>query len=88
MRPLDPAVDFLAVATGPDGRIYATGGFDGQVRSDRVSAFDAATGWWWVPSLMAKRDSHAAATGGDGRVYVLGGFVAGAATSTVEAFKP
>src|ERR1700722_10261996 len=40
------ARDSVAAATGPDGRIYAIGGFDGSNHLDRVEAYDVATNTW------------------------------------------
>ena len=80
----------LAAATGPDGSIYAIGGYlvSGAGTSE-VDAYDPTTNTWvTVASLPAPRDYLAAATGRDGRVYAIGGLINGSITSEVDAYLP
>ena len=63
----------LAAATGPDGRIYAIGGFDPFSTRD-VDAYDPSTGQWsQLGEGFPDTGWLAAATGTDGRIYAFGG---------------
>jgi N-acetylneuraminic acid mutarotase len=82
---------YLAAAMGPDGRIFAIGGFqegDGK-RLNTVEAYDTKTNsWTTVASMTTARNAHAAATGPDGRIYAIGGSTVGGTPNTVEAYNP
>ena len=81
------ARDSLAAATGPDGRIYAIGGFDGSNHLDRVEAYDVATNTWSTEApLPVARGNLPVATGPDGRIYAIGGLTDSGATSEVDAY--
>jgi kelch-like protein 18 len=70
----------LAAATGPDGRIYAIGGYDGSGDVASVEAYDPNTDTWsFVASMNYARSAHAATTGLDGTIYSIGGDGAGVA---------
>ncbi|MBS1824016.1 MAG: hypothetical protein JST93_01725 [Acidobacteria bacterium] len=89
--PLPATRYFHAAATGPDGRMYVTGGvLQGNPKpSGSVSQFDPATGQWSAAPGMGPRARHAAVTGCDGRIYVIGGYAwAGSGTPgvTVESY--
>jgi N-acetylneuraminic acid mutarotase len=81
------ARDSVAAATGPDGRIYAIGGFDGSNHLDRVEAYDVATNTWSTEApLPVARGNLPVATGPDGRIYAIGGLTDTGATSEVDAY--
>jgi len=79
----------LAAATGPDGRIYAIGGWlNGGVLTSEVDAYDPATNTWTaVASLPTARYILAAATGPDGKIYAIGG-LGNAIINEVDAYDP
>jgi len=91
----------LAAVTGPDGRIYALGGYRGN-RSTKspplatVEAYSPATNTWQTLASMAKpRESFGAVVGVDGRIYVIGGLTGSGvaypsrvALASVEAYTP
>jgi N-acetylneuraminic acid mutarotase len=82
----------LAAVTGPDGLIYAIGGFAGNPIAN-VDAYDPATDTWTSKAPMhSTRTWHAAVLGPDGLIYAIGGatFIAGtgpAAVSSMETFN-
>ncbi len=71
-----------AMATGPDGRIYAIGGtneFQSTLIAS-VEAYDTLTNTWTeveVTSLPSGRFGLGAVTGADGHIYAFGGFAGG-----------
>jgi N-acetylneuraminic acid mutarotase len=91
VAPMPTARIALAAATGPDGRIYAIGGFNG-VALNTVEAYRPRTNTWsTVASMPTARIALAAATGPDGRIYAIGGWNqpgADNSLSTVEAYTP
>lgn len=79
----------LGAATGSDGRIYAVGGFDGEVSIAKVGAYQPSShSWSPVGPLSVPRAYLAAAAGGDGRIYAIGGELVGVASAVVEAYSP
>ena len=82
------ARDSLTAATGPDGRIYAIGGFDGSNHLNRVEAYDVATNTWSTEASLpgAGRGNLPAATGPDGRIYAIGGLTDTGVVSEVDAY--
>jgi hypothetical protein len=70
-----------STATGPDGRLYLTGGrgwpFNEKAKVRLLSAleiYDAKTDSWTTKQPMSHaRQTHASAFGPDGRLYVFGG---------------
>jgi hypothetical protein len=89
VSPMPTARSGLAAVTGPDGRIYAIGGFN-NLPLATVEAYDPATGTWTTKAPMpTARNLLAAAVGPDGRIYAIGGFDRdGFELSTVEAYDP
>jgi hypothetical protein len=81
----------LAVVTGPDGLIYATGGAlsDGRVTAE-VDAYSTDSGSWSsVPPLNVARRGHGAVTTNAGLIWVVGGYAAdGGVLSAVEVYDP
>jgi len=84
----------LAAATGPDGRIYVTGGAgnNGVARAD-LEVYDPKTGdlgeWTGLPTDMTtSRSGHAMAAAGDGRIYAIGGNSGAQGQFDVEAYNP
>jgi len=81
----------LTATTGPDGRIYAIGGFDNlSGNDDEVEAYNPNTNTWATLAILPTgRAGLAAVTGSDGRIYAIGGNDdAGAQIfSTVEAYN-
>jgi N-acetylneuraminic acid mutarotase len=79
----------LASAVGPDGRIYAIGGYDSGFNIlDRVEAYDTSTNTWTTVAPMpgGGRRVLAAATGPDGRIYAIGGIDSSKILNRVEAY--
>jgi N-acetylneuraminic acid mutarotase len=77
----------LAAAAGPDGRIYAIGGYDGFGNVASVEAYDPNTDTWtYVAPMNYAHATSAATTGADGKIYVLGGEVAYPPLGVVEAY--
>ena len=83
------AREYLAAATGPDGRIYALGGQDSHGNTlNIVEAFNPTTSLWsTVAPLPTARWGLAAVTGSDGHIYAIGGFTASGPTGIVEAYN-
>jgi N-acetylneuraminic acid mutarotase len=79
----------LAAATGPDGRIYAIGGYNGEYLNV-VEAYDPTTNCWTLRQPMnTARRASAAATGSDGFIYALGGYNGDTPSlETVEVYDP
>src|SRR5262249_28734979 len=77
----------LAAATGPDGRIYAIGGYDGFGNIATVEAYDLqADPWTFVAAMNYAHAIRATATAADGRIYVFGGEVAYPPLGVVETY--
>jgi hypothetical protein len=70
----------LGLAAGPDGRLYAVGGNDGDdvttVALDSVEAYSPALNRWvtLTTKMTDKRYTFGLTTGADGRIYAVGGF--------------
>lgn len=78
-----PREDFAATL-GPDGRIYAIGGFNSQQWVDTVEAYNAATdSWSSVTSLPSPRSGVVAIAGPGRRIFAFGG-----AGSQVAVYEP
>lgn len=89
LTPMPTARTRLAAATGPDGRIYAFGGFDGSTALKINEVYDIQTDTWTtVAPMNTARDGVAGATGPDGRIYAIGGFDNVHYLSSVEAYDP
>jgi hypothetical protein len=87
VAPMPTARRLLATVTGLDGRIYAIGGFNGNIL-DTAEAYDAATNTWsTVAPMRIARAGLAAAAGPDGRIYAIGGSYNGS-LSRVEVYNP
>ncbi len=81
----------LAAVAGPDGRIYALGGFNGSYTIlNTVEAYSPASNTWTaVAPMPTARQGLAAVAGPDGRIYALGGlYDSGGSLATVEAYNP
>lgn len=65
----------LAAALGPDGRVYALGGVNGDGDAQAsVEAYTPATNRWaLVASMLISRSQFAAVTAPDGRLYAVNG---------------
>lgn len=61
----------LAGASGPDGRVYAFGGYPSLYAARAYNPY--ALAWSVLTSMPIGRQGHAAATLSDGRVFVTGG---------------
>jgi hypothetical protein len=90
MAPMPTARWALAAATGPDGRIYAIGGWNANGQLNAVEAYNpSANTWATVAPLPTRRYLLGAATGSHGRIYALGGCCGGGlSVDTVEAYDP
>ncbi len=79
LAPMSSARDNFAAVLGPDGRIYAIGGYDGTADLSSVEAFSPTAGssgtWSPVASLPQAEQAMGAAVGPDGRIYVVGGAI-------------
>ena len=80
----------LAGVLGPDGRIYAIGGYNGSGVLNTVEAYNPKTNSWTSEAPMpTARGYLAAALGPDGRIYAIGGQDrSGNIVNTVEAYTP
>ena len=78
----------IGAATGPDGLIYAMGGYDG-IDLDRMEAYSASGNTWISEPPMpgGPRSDVGAATGPDGVVYVIGGVDGSTFLSRVEGLR-
>ena len=83
-----PRVD-LAAAVGPDGLVYAMGGYVAGIGDTAgVEVYNPTSNIWTAaPSMSMFRTNFGATTGGDGRIYALGGNTNIGYSSTVEAFS-
>ena len=71
---LPAGVADAAAATGPDDRVYLTGGRQGNSPANKTMVYSPdSDSWSGGPQMPNSRAGHASTTGGDGRVYVLGG---------------
>ncbi|MDB5066178.1 MAG: protein kinase [Chloroflexi bacterium] len=85
--PMPIAREWLTAATGSNGRIYAIGGWNGQVLHS-VEAYDPPTDSWAdAAPVPTARWGAAAATGEDGRIFAIGGFT-DRPVDTMEVFTP
>ena len=90
--PLPSPRAMFAAVTGPDGLIYAIGGFV-QNPVAIVDAYDPATDTWTSKAPMhTPRTWHGAVVGHDGLIYAIGGATASvgsatAALSSMESFN-
>lgn len=91
LPPLPAARTYLAAATGPDGKVYAFGGYEDSAPfyHDEVYGFDPLTGSWSsaIPPMPHRRQKHAAVTGCDGLIYIVGGGN-GSALLELDVFDP
>ncbi|HEX6489245.1 MAG TPA: kelch repeat-containing protein [Candidatus Dormibacteraeota bacterium] len=88
--PMSTARSAFATAAGPDGRIYALGGFgfsNGTILNSVEVYSPKSNTWASAASMPTARYGLAAATGQDGRIYAIGGNN-GTDLSTVEAYTP
>ena len=77
----------FGAAVGPDGRIYAIGGYNGFGNIATLETYDLQTDTWtFVAPMNYAQAIRAAATGADGRIYVFGGEVAYPPVGVVEAY--
>ncbi len=85
-----PRRAYLAAATGPDGRIYAIGGYYNGSYLTTVEAYTPGSNTWTsVAPMPTARYGLAAATGPDGRIYAIGGDDSWLGiTNTVYAYTP
>ena len=70
------ALDSLAATTGPDGRIYAIGGYSvaTQLSVATVNAFDPRTNVWTVVSPLLTAVEYMGAAADSTGIFVMGGF--------------
>jgi len=81
----------LAAVTGPDGHIYAIGGFSAPGTSSLNTAEAYTPGsktWATMAPMPTARGDLAAAAGHDGRIYAMGGDGPCMDFSKVEAYTP
>jgi N-acetylneuraminic acid mutarotase len=85
VAPLPDARSGLAATVGPDGRIYAIGGYSpGCACTTEVTAYSPITNTWTsVAPLPTGRRFLDAVTGADGNIYAVGGLT-DASTDTTE----
>jgi N-acetylneuraminic acid mutarotase len=80
------ALQCLAAAAGPDGRIYAMGETD-KAGNNAYAYTPGTRSWATVAPMSTARSGLGAATGRDGRIYAIGGNTSGV-TNSVEAYSP
>jgi hypothetical protein len=73
---LPVARDSLAAVTGPDGRIYAIGGYTvaGGITVGTVEAFDPRTNLWTTETSLLTPVEYIGAASNSNGVYVMGGY--------------
>ncbi len=79
----------LAATLGPDGLIYALGGFNsiGLSPTSVVEAYNPVTNSWTTKaSLPTANATLAAALGADGLIYAFGGYGSSSTPSTVDGY--
>jgi N-acetylneuraminic acid mutarotase len=90
LAPMPTAREGLAAATGPDGRIYAIGGYtssNGTVNT--VEAYDPKTNRWQTAAPMSTGRNQLVAAAANGRIYAIGGLTSSNGTgNAVEAYNP
>ena len=77
-----------AATLGPDGRIYALGGFNGTYLKSAEVYDPKIDKWTPITDMSTPRYGLAAALGADGRIYAIGGFNGTGAVKTAEAYDP
>ncbi|XP_066300512.1 kelch-like protein 18 [Branchiostoma lanceolatum] len=70
------------------GKLYAIGGYDGEVRLSTVEEFDAATGKWSLTTSMNSKRSALGAAALVGKLFVCGGYDGISSLSSVECYDP
>jgi N-acetylneuraminic acid mutarotase len=94
VAPMPTARHRLAAATGPDGRIYAIGGFDINGPLNTVEAYAPSTNAWSTARpMMTARGGLAVPASSGGGIYAIGGnnYIGANGDSflnTVEAYIP
>ena len=81
---------YLALVTGPDGRIYAMGGVSDATGTwtNEVDAYTPSTNTWTTVSpMITARQTFRATVGADGRIYAMGGYN-GNPVAAAEAYTP
>ncbi|MFQ5449365.1 MAG: Kelch repeat-containing protein [Nitrospinaceae bacterium] len=86
MPPAPTARTEVAVAV-LEGKIYVLGGFARGGITDRVEAFDTATGRWEERSPLPRPLHHTTASAVNGKLYVIGGFYSGRWTPTHTTYE-
>jgi N-acetylneuraminic acid mutarotase len=86
--PMSTARCCMGVAAGPNGRIYAVGGYAGRILAT-VEEYNPATDTWTRKADMpTARASLGLAAAPDGKLYAVGGGNETASVNTVEAYDP
>ena len=89
LNSLTTSREYVAVAAGTNGIIYAIGGDNAAGNSSEVDAFNPSTGnWSVVASLPDARTGLAATTGSNGIIYAIGGTGNTGISKEVDAFNP
>lgn len=84
------ARNYPGVVTGPDGRIYAAGGWSGGANLANAEAYDVDAGTWKpIASMSTGRTvaGYAVGLGAGGLFYMLGGQNGGPPLYTAEAYS-
>ena len=73
----------------PDGRVLATGGYNGANALATAEIYNPATGTWTpTGSLQTARHGHTATLLPDGRVLAAGGYANGSSLASAELYGP
>jgi len=90
VAPMSTPRSDLAATLGPDGRIYALGGFNAVGKYLKTAeAYDEQAGTWApIASMAVSRSTFDAVTGPDGRIYAISGYTGVTYTRAVEAYTP
>jgi len=90
LAPMPARRALLTAVTGPDGRIYAIGGYDeGRGTLRTVEVYTPSTNAWAPAANMpSARYTLAAALGDNGKIYAFGGTYNNEDLATAEEFDP
>ena len=82
-----PTARSLLSTSVVNGKIYAIGGWDGQILAP-VEEYDPATDTWIEKAPMPATRDHLSSNVVNGKIYAIGGYSSGGTVSPVEIYDP